>query len=390
MLSGCRVAQQAGVVTEIVGQDLSDPSTTSSGGDFGPLSAQWLAAFAAAVAAAGLDPALTIVAPFNEIVGGSNAVANPLILAAETVLRQSLPAAGGWVTGVQGAYWDADADMPGDGAPAVARVFAGPQSIYEWHHYPNANVPQNGAAAYIADFRAGLAAAQAWAAANGNAVTLATEAGLWNPNDAAGGQVDPTSAAWPVSIAAMYAAIPQARPAPWAVTDGADPVNVGGSDATLPAAVLAAFRTAAATVQTAAPVPAGQPAGVTLDGPGSVAAGAPATVTIATSPPLAQVSAIAVSGAGPDYPFYPPLAGGGPFDTVPLQGGAGSYARVLLASGDFFKAGPAGGPYVDSAPVILTAVSVAARIAAAAAQVAAAQAALTAAGNALSLALAAG
>ena len=356
MIVGAQVIQGAGGIVQFTLQDLSDPSTN----DFGTLSNEWLAA-AAQVIAISLNPALTIVSPYNELVGSQNSVTNPIIQAAHTLLRQYLPESAGWVLGVQGSYWDSDTTMDGDGNPSTPRATVSDQQVvYEFHHYPNANVPQNGAAAYEADFQGAASNAAKWSAANGGVVVLCTEAGLWNPNDTAT-QHDPGSAAWPESIVAMYAAIPGLKPAPWAITDGSDPISVGGSDATLPAAVLAAFATASGgtpivsgngpTPVPTPPVPTPPAQLVTCAvSPTSVIAGQPVMLSFATVPPLASVGWVGVSN-GPGNKWY---GGATAFTELALASdGTGEAAWTPEASGDFVKFGATVATSQDTAPVTI-------------------------------------
>ena len=199
-------------------------------------------AAAAAIAASGIAPDMIVIDPYNEVEGDNNATVNPVYAAAIAILREHLPVSGGWLLGWGGANWNSDGDLNGDGSPSTPRA-APPdlQCIASVHHYPNANIPQNGAAAYEADFAGMLTNCQEWAAVNGSTPVLCMEAGLWNPNDGSYGQNDPGVTAWPESITAMYAAAGAVKPAPWAITDGSDPVSNGGSDASLPTAVAAAF-----------------------------------------------------------------------------------------------------------------------------------------------------
>jgi hypothetical protein len=185
--------------------------------------------------------------PYDDGTNGSTW--NPVLIDAFNILRQYLPASK-WTLSMQHNYWN-------DPGHLNEAVLAPDQNvIYDCHYYPLNQPVADGNAAVQSEW-AGVASGMAsWSAANGHVPLLLGEAGLWNVNDEPwGGGGLPSATEWPAAVTDMIQGAGAYRPAPWAITDGADgdapPINLdtGSSTACWSSAVTSSYQSAAAFVQ---------------------------------------------------------------------------------------------------------------------------------------------
>lgn len=243
MLQGALNATRAGVKVFFDLMDLTN-SSDCQGSSLDVVHA-WLKAAAQKIAGYGFDPSMIAFGPINEPTGDSNAVWDPILQDLHDLLRQYLPASQGWILTKGGAYWADPATFASGG-----RIFSDKLVVYMVHYYPEATPPHDGDGAVENEWAGVAQKVEAYAAANGAVPVVLGESGLWNGNDLPyGGPPDPGSAAWPSVIQDTAKGAGILRPLPWAITDGSDPVSSGGSDATLPPTVAAAFQSATSFIR---------------------------------------------------------------------------------------------------------------------------------------------
>jgi hypothetical protein len=212
----------------------------------------WLATCAHTAATCGFSrPNMICFGAFNEPVddGNNGNTWNPVLIEAFNILRQYLPASK-WTLSMQHNYWN-------DAGHISEAVLAPDQNvIYDCHYYPYNQPTANGSAAVQSEWAGVASEMQAWSAANGGVPLLLGEAGLWNTNDQPwGGHGLPPATDWPAAVTAMTQGAGMYRPAPWAMTDGADgnapPINLdtGSSTAIWSSAVTAAYQAQSAFIQ---------------------------------------------------------------------------------------------------------------------------------------------
>lgn len=244
MLQGALNANKAGVKVFFDLMDLTN-SSDCQGASLTVVHA-WITAAAQKIAAYGFDPSMIAIGPINEPTGDSNAIWDPLLQDLHDLLRQTLPQSDGWILSKGGANW-ADPGMFSSGG----LVFADPLVVYMVHYYPAATPPNNGDGAVVSEWAGVVKEVEAYSMAHGGVPVVTGETGLWNPNDANyGGAPDPGAGVWPAVIQDTASGAGALRPQPWAITDGTEPVSSGGTDATLPADVAAAFQSASAFIKT--------------------------------------------------------------------------------------------------------------------------------------------
>lgn len=243
MLQGALNANKAGVKVFFDLMDLTNVSDCQ--GSSLDVVHSWLTAAAQKIASYGFDPSMIAFGPINEPQGDTNATWDPILQDLHDLLRQYLPASQGWILTKGGANWD-DPNAFSSGG----RIFSDPLVVYMVHYYPAATPPNNGDGAVVNEWAGVASEVQSYAAANGNVPVVLGETGLWNSNDLPyGGAPDPGAGAWPAAIGDTANGAGILRPMPWAVTDGGEPVSNGGADATLPASVAAAFKSATAFIK---------------------------------------------------------------------------------------------------------------------------------------------
>lgn len=243
MLQGALNANKAGVKVFF---DLMDLTATSDcqGASLAVVHS-WLTAAAQRIKGYGFDPSMIALGPINEPTGASNAEWDPILQDLHDLLRQTLPASDGWILTKGGAYWADPGTFANGGL-----IFSDPQTVYMVHYYPAATPPHNGDSAVVSEWAGVAKEVLDYAASHGGVPIVLGESGLYNGNDVPyGGAPDPGVSAWPAVLKDTATGAGALRPLPWAVTDGSDPLSNGGSDATLPPAVAAAFKSAAAFIK---------------------------------------------------------------------------------------------------------------------------------------------
>lgn len=243
MIAAGKLAQAAGLT---VAYRLTDNLTPGSS-DFGATLDAWETSAGKAVASSGLSPARTLIVPWGEMAGSTNAQCNPLAAHGNQVLRAVLPQSSGWVLGVSGAYWASSTVFNGDSSGQSRALVTLPsgavddQVVYVFDDYP---FYDQGLAPSSASFAEN---AGKWQASHGGAAVLQLEIGDWHGQ--AQYDMNPGNpGAWAGSYLPLAQGAGKYAPVLWDLSSSDASLNMAtlanGSEATLSSAGVSALTAA--------------------------------------------------------------------------------------------------------------------------------------------------
>jgi hypothetical protein len=311
----------------------------------------------------GFNPELATFGPCNEWAAETNPAWQTIVNETVALFAAGLP--GFCITINAGGWGGASNYALGSGAFVLPPSLAAARAIAQVHDYD--------ASAASASHWQGLAATmEAWCAQYPGAAWRIGEAGF-------GGVSGPASynaEVWTQVIAAVAQGAPGGAATFWAITNGGDwAMNASSGAPALHSELATAFQAAAPIIAAQAgpsvptpvptptptplptptptplPTPAPAPASIiTVSDPGSVVAGSSVQLAVTSSPPVAAIGWVGVSG-GAKNPWY---GGATSMTSLALNAvGEGVIEWTPLASGDFVKWGVSIAASQDTAPVKL-------------------------------------